>query len=585
MLKYKRHSLFHQFVLLSAVICCTVIISFCIMLLYVHNYSLRSSSQVLDNLHQQTLMRIEEYYTSIENQVYTICYSPTLQEYIQTDSIEERIDMLNSLKSLHSGAYLALDSLIGIAAFDTEGKLIRSSMENLFPDTLPDRLIAVIDYHYLFVPSNSLGLSRNSFITLSPAYSLIPNSRLLGDRIGTVALTFNTDHLTSIVRSNSIPDYSYLVLTDIDGNVITSNSVAAANYYQAGIWITEKPAAYIRSTLSQSGWQLHSFMPHSFLRDEIKPLLAIISVMSCIFFGLLLLLLYMLRRKILHPISRLSGFMARVPMDRHPVRFESRENNELGTMIYVMNQMLDDLEQKSQQLQNSQAKAYAMELARKDMEILAYRNQINPHFLYNTLDCICSMAMYHDIEEIANISESLSTMFRYAVKGDSFATIQQEISYVREYASIIAYRFMDRIHVHIDADPSTLTLRTIKLLIQPLVENAVFHGLERQVGTGNVYVQTAITDAETLLISVQDDGIGIQRDVLELLQKSILEAQTDTPTAPQTEKSIGLRNIARRIHLYYGSRGIIHIYSTEGAGTNVTVTLPLTEGENLCIES
>lgn len=554
------------------------------MLLYVHNYSLRSSSQVLDNLHRQTLVRIEEYYTSIENQVYTICYSPTLQEYIQTDSIEERIDMLASLKSLHSGAYLALDSLIGIAAFDTEGELIRSSMENLFRDHLPGEFTDVINYHYVFAPSDSLGLSRNSFAALSPAYSLIPKSRLLGDRIGTVVLTFNTDHLTSIVRNNNLPDYFYLVLTDPLGNIITASSSMAMSYYQSHIWEQEKPASYIHSTLPQSGWQLHSFMPHSFLRDEIKPLLAIISVTGCIFFSLLLLLIYMLRRKILHPISKLSGFMARVPMDRQPVRFEANENNELGAMIYVMNRMLDDLEQKSQQLQNSQAKAYAMELARKDMEILAYRNQINPHFLYNTLDCICSMAMYHGIEEIAGISESLSTMFRYAVKGDSFATIRQEISYVQEYAAIIACRFMGRINIHIDAAPETLALRTVKLLIQPLVENAVFHGLERQVGTGNVYVQTTITDEETLLISVRDDGIGIRCDVLELLQKGILDAQTDDPTAPQAEKSIGLRNIARRIHLYYGSRGIISIYSTEGTGTNVTITLPLTEGENACIE-
>lgn len=382
-----------------------------------------------------------------------------------------------------------------------------------------------------------------------------------------------------------MPDYFYLVLTDSLGNVIAASSGTAANYYRSDIWEQENPEAYIYSTLPQSGWQLHSFMPHSFLRDEIKPLLAIISVTGCLFFALLLLLLYMLRHKILQPISRLSGFMARVPMDRHPVRFEARENNELGAMIYVMNQMLDDLEQKSRQLQTSQAKAYAMELARKDMEILAYRNQINPHFLYNTLDCICSMAMYHGVEEIAGISESLSTMFRYAVKGDSFATIRQELSYVQEYAAIISCRFMGRINIHINAGTETLELRTIKLLIQPLVENAVFHGLERRVGSGNVYVQTTITGEEALLISVRDDGIGIRCDVLEALQKGILDAQTDDPTAPQAEKSIGLRNIARRIHLYYGSRGIIHIHSMEGTGTTVTITLPLTEGENVCIES
>lgn len=584
-MRYRHRSLFHQFILLAAVICCIVAVSFCAMLLYVYDYSRRSSFQVLDNLHQQTMARIGEYYTFIENETYILCYSPTLQDYLQADSIDARIDMIDSLKSLHSGAYLALDGLIGIAAFDTEGNLIRSSMENLFGDSLPTELTDIGSTCYLFAPSDSQSLSRNSFASLSPAYVLIPKSRLLGDRIGTVVLTFSTDHLTALVRSSGMSDSAYLILTDPEGNVIAANSGAAADYYQSGLWQSEEPAASIRTTLPESGWQLHSFMPHNFLRAEIKPLVAIISVTSCMFLSMLLLLIHMLRHKILQPISKLSGFMARVPKDKHPVRFQANENNELGTMIYMMNQMLDDLEQKSRQLQESQARAYTMELSRKDMEILAYRNQINPHFLYNTLDCICSMAMYHGVDDIAGISESLSTMFRYAVKGDSFATVQQEIVYVQEYAAIIACRFMGRITVHIDASPETLHLQTIKLLIQPLVENAVFHGLEKRVGAGSVSVQTMVTEGKNLRISVQDDGIGIRSQVLESLQKSILEAQTDAPTAPQAEKSIGLRNIARRIHLYYGSHGLIQVHSTEGTGTNVTITLPLEGGENLCIES
>lgn len=241
-MRYKHRSLFHQFILLAAVICCIVSISFCVMLLYVYNYSRRSSFQVLNNLHQQTIARIGEYYTSIENETYILCYSPTLQEYLQTDNIDERIDMIASLKSLHSGAYLALDSLIGIAAFDTEGNLIRSSMENFFGDSLPSELTDIAITRYLFAPSDSRKLSRNSFATLSPAYVLIPKSRLLGDRIGTVVLTFSTDHLTALVRSNSMPDSSYLVLTDPDGNIIVTNSGAATDYYQSGIWRQKKPA-------------------------------------------------------------------------------------------------------------------------------------------------------------------------------------------------------------------------------------------------------------------------------------------------------------------------------------------------------
>lgn len=583
----KRHSLLSQFILLAVIISCSIGISFCVMLVYVYDYSLSSSSQVLNNLHQQTSLRIEEYYTSIQNEVYALCYSPTLQDYIHTDDIYDKIDMLTDLKSLHSGVYLNLNGLTGIAAFDTAGNKINSTMVNLFPERLPDNLADVTGYHYtgLFVPSQVSEISRNSFAILSPIYNLLPDSRLLGDRIGTVVLTFSTDHLISIIMGNSLQGQSHLILTDADGNIMASSSNAAVSYYQSLVKNENKPAVAIDSILSQSNWHLYSFMPNKFLNDEIKPLLVIVAVTSCIFLSLLFLLIRTLRQKILRPISKLSGFMARVPMDKQPVRFETKADNELGVMIFIMNQMLDDLDAKNMQLRKSEAQAYATELSRKNMEILAYRNQINPHFLYNTLDCICSMAMYHDVNEIVEISESLSTMFRYAVKGDSFTTVGEEIEYVREYASIIGYRFANRISVHINAAPDTLRCRTIRLLIQPLVENAVFHGLERRVGPGSVYVQVTIINGNRLEIVVYDDGIGIGKTTLDALKESLRSAQVDNPTMPSAEKNIGLKNIARRIHLYYNGRGSIEIQSTEETGTTVTIILPLSEGENGCIES
>lgn len=583
-----KSSLFHQFILLSVVICCIVAISFCTMLLYVRRYSLRSSSQVLDNLHTQTTLRIEEYYTAIENGAYTICYSPTLQEYIQTDNLESRIDLFTNIKSLHSGLYLSLESLIGIAAYDMDGVYLNSTMENFFStETLPEEWSDVTGYCYtdLNVPGNSLGITRNNFALLAPVYELLPNTRLLGSLMGTLVLTFNTEHLTSIIKSNNPSANTHLILTDADGKLICASSNAAISYYENRTWEQKSPVSSIESTFSKSGWRLYSFMPQSFLREEVKPLLLIVSVTGCIFLLLLFLLLLMLRQKVLRPISQLSGFMEKVPMDEQPSRFETNANNELGAMIHMMNRMLEEIELKNEHLRNSEAKLFATELSRKDMEILAYRNQINPHFLYNTLDCICSIAMYHGADDVAEISESLSTMFRYAVKGGSFATISQEVNYVQEYASIISHRFRNRITIHVDAAPETLSLQTIKLLIQPLVENAVFHGLERQVGSGNVYIKISFQADENLVISVYDDGIGIQDEKLESLKEGILAAQAEVLTVPSTEKSIGLCNIARRIHLYYGDKGIIRIHSTEGTGTVVTIILPLLEGGSACTKS
>ncbi|HJC25561.1 MAG TPA: sensor histidine kinase [Candidatus Eisenbergiella merdavium] len=587
-MKYARHGLLHQFIMLSAVICCIVCTVFCAMLFYVRGYALRSSRQVLENLHSQTLLRLEEYFTSIEDEAYVVCYSSTLQDYINLNDAAAQIDMSDSLRSLHSGAYLIVDSLIGIAVFDPEGDMTYSSKTSLFTqDGLPEALTQITFYHYtkLFTADTAPEISRDCFAMLSPVYAMLPGNRLLGDRVGTLVFTLSTDHLLAILKSGGTADQVYLVLTDAEDNVIAASSNAAASYHRRRLFEADPPAALLDSGLSPDGWRLYGYLPHSFLNEDMSALLFIVAVTGITFLGLLILLILMLRQKILRPISRLSGFMARVPADEQPVRFESHANNELGEMIHIMNRMLDDLEQKNSQLRSSEAKMYAMELSRKDMEILAYRNQINPHFLYNTLDCICSIAMYHGADDVARISESLSTMFRYAVKGGNFALVAQEITYVQEYASIIGYRFMNRISIHVEASPEALRQKTIRLLIQPLVENAVFHGLERQVGPGNVYVSVSLNAEGCLQVSVQDDGIGISGEALAALQESILEAQSESPASPASEKSIGLRNIARRLHLYYGEAGSIRITSTEGAGTTVTVILPTKKGGASCIKS
>lgn len=183
------------------------------------------------------------------------------------------------------------------------------------------------------------------------------------------------------------------------------------------------------------------------------------------------------------------------------------------------------------------------------------------------------MALYYRSEEIAAISESLSTMFRYAVKGESFATVAQEVEHVREYATIIDYRFMNRIHISMDIAAEAEEYQTLKLSLQPLVENAVFHGLERKVGEGQIRL-SVLLDADTLILTVRDNGVGMTPDALAQLQSTLEDARRDERDVSESKRSIGLTNIARRLHLFYGSASSISIESMEGKGTTVVVRIP-----------
>ena len=170
------------------------------------------------------------------------------------------------------------------------------------------------------------------------------------------------------------------------------------------------------------------------------------------------------------------------------------------------------------------------------------------------------------MEDIAEISMALSKVFRFACKGDNIVTVQEEIEYIREYSKIIDYRFMGKIDVEVDLETGVEEKSVIKLLLQPLVENAVFHGLEQTVDGGEVCVHVGFRENGYLEILVEDNGCGISKEQLQNLR--------NTWNSDKREKGIGIANIYQRLHLFYGEDVIFDIQSEEGKGTKVRIVIP-----------
>jgi two-component system sensor histidine kinase YesM len=267
-------------------------------------------------------------------------------------------------------------------------------------------------------------------------------------------------------------------------------------------------------------------------------------------------------------------FIRSYPKNGEDSRYQVEHRNEIGVLGAKLNKMLDEIGTLSSEVQETQARMYGMELAKKQMEISAFRNQINPHFLYNTLESIRAMALYYEVKDIADISESLSRMFRYAVKGSNFVKIADEISHVNEYARIIGFRFRGRFRIDVDCDEELLGETMLKMLLQPLVENAVFHGLERKLGDGRVAVRIRRAPRGDVLLTIEDDGRGMKEQELEALRSKL--SRFDDPGAIDGDtKGIGVLNIYRRIKLFYGDVAGMTIESTPGAGTLVRISFPL----------
>lgn len=211
--------------------------------------------------------------------------------------------------------------------------------------------------------------------------------------------------------------------------------------------------------------------------------------------------------------------------------------------------------------------------ALKQMEFLALQNQINPHFLYNTLEAIRGDAISEGVQGIADTTKALATFFRYTITDvGRMVVLEDEIHNVESYFVIQKYRFGEKLDLDIqypEGQEELLSAEIPKLTLQPIVENAISHGLEQKVGKGSVKIVIDCIDRR-LRIQVKDDGIGIDEKKRDELNE-VLEGNTGER---QNGKGIALRNVNSRIKLMFGDDYGLHIYGMEGVGTTVIIQMP-----------
>lgn len=217
---------------------------------------------------------------------------------------------------------------------------------------------------------------------------------------------------------------------------------------------------------------------------------------------------------------------------------------------------------------------------KKQAQYLALQNQINPHFLYNTLEDIRGEALNAGMDNIARITEALARYFRYTISNsENLVTVDDELTNVRNYYIIQRYRFGDRLNLKIEYDSENdteiLSYYLPKLTLQPIVENAVYHGIEQKMGKGLVRIKLESTP-KRLIITVSDDGIGMSAARLREISDRLGNMTLDYIKSDKSSHSgIAMINVNDRIKLLFGEEYGICIYSTQNVGTDVEITLPL----------
>ncbi|GAA0720147.1 hypothetical protein GCM10008905_09030 [Clostridium malenominatum] len=219
-----------------------------------------------------------------------------------------------------------------------------------------------------------------------------------------------------------------------------------------------------------------------------------------------------------------------------------------------------------------------IEGSKKHAEYLALQNQINPHFLYNTLEGIRSEALIEGIDSIANMTEALATFFRYTISNvDKLVNLEAEINNVKNYYKIQQFRFGDKLELNMEFEvkdyEEILQWKIPKLTLQPIFENAIFHGVERKIGKGILTLKVSAT-SQRLIVIISDNGVGMEEERVKKLNQKLRGATLEYMKEDGGEKGIALLNVNNRIKLIFGDEYGIYIYSKIGAGTDVEITLP-----------
>ncbi|MFD2670768.1 sensor histidine kinase [Marinicrinis sediminis] len=288
---------------------------------------------------------------------------------------------------------------------------------------------------------------------------------------------------------------------------------------------------------------------------------------------MLLLFSYSFSMSITRPINKLTYAAKRMAKGHlmEPVRV--RTNDEFSFLAHTFNQMRISIRHSIQELEKTakvERELQEHKLLLRESEIKSLQSQINPHFLFNTLNTLSKKAYLEGAEETSELISSVSTLLRYNLRQlDRPVTIRKEIEGLQEYLLIQKARFMDRIHYELDIDPACLDITVPALTIQPFVENAFVHAIEPLEEGGSLYIR--VRDAgETALIEIEDTGIGMSEEQIDQIvsgeQVPIRQASTST--------GIGTANVIKRLRLHYQQEDIIAIHSEQGKGTIVQLRLP-----------
>ncbi|MCY9665626.1 sensor histidine kinase [Paenibacillus alginolyticus] len=341
----------------------------------------------------------------------------------------------------------------------------------------------------------------------------------------------------------------------------------------------EQPHTVLYNPIPRLGWKLVGFIPTQIYQKQNGYVLTVtaVTIIIALLFAMGMVLYFL--QWVTKPLMKLTKYLKDLNPDETIPTYEVKSVDEVGLLVHSYNKLSERIGRLKDQVQLNEA-------MKKEADIMALQAQINPHFLYNTLSSIHWIALMNKDRQIAEMVGALSDFLRFSLnKGEEFCAVQQEISHAQNYAYIQAIRFPDQFEIEFFIDPAMVHNSMLKLLLQPLIENSLIHGIQKKKAKGHIYVHGELRDRQMKFV-VEDTGIGMDETKQRAIQDQLALANRQLGMLSEVAKeskiavtSYGLINVHRRLLLHYGAESGLIVESTPGVGTSISFSIPLWMGE------
>ncbi|WP_342571659.1 sensor histidine kinase [Paenibacillus sp. FSL R5-0749] len=325
---------------------------------------------------------------------------------------------------------------------------------------------------------------------------------------------------------------------------------------------------YVQHHSSYSGLSVISLTPIAVIHKESGEILTFTLWFAVLCMAAISILAVLLSYRITRPLIRLKHHMIRVEQGDFSQRVAHFSNDEFGQMSRGFNRMMEEIHRLFNEV-------FLLGIQEREAELSALQSQMNPHFIYNTLESINMMAIREKHAAVSDMVTALGKLLRYTIdKVDRMVPLGEELAFVQSYVRIQQVRYNGKLEVNYDIEEEITECVIPKLILQPLVENAVYHGIEGQENGGELWI-TALKFDHELLISVRDNGKGMTQAKMDELNESITKQLSSQALRCHAGDSLGLNNIAQRLRLIYGEGGSLSIDGSPGQGLVVTISIQL----------